>query len=476
MTRRRGKIAVAALLVAAVVLAGVLVGAVYPARTYAAEPSDTSSIIFLLNYIRSQFYKDVPPQQLIAGAMKGMVQALNDPHSEYLSPEDLNGLLQDVSGTFGGIGVTITIEDHMLTIVGPIKGTPAYEAGLQSGDRILAVDGKPMRDVTLNEASRLIRGTPGTQVTLTIERPNEGRKFDMTITRAIIQVNPMEVEFLDHGLVHITLTQFNEYASSKLDAALQAMDIRNSSGVILDLRNDPGGYLNEAIAVASRFLPPGALVVKIVGRAETENAMAQKTAYRSQRPMVVLVNEGSASASEIVAGALQANGAAELVGTKTYGKGTVQNIVSMASGEGLRLTIARFATPNGKFIEGRGIEPDLEVKMPELKQGAFTGGYLDGQRVLKSGMVGLDILALQEALEFLGYGQGFSQGVYDRTTQSAVTRFQKDHGFTQPGVADEKTIKAVKAEVAREQRTPKNDPQLKAAVEILLNKLGVIGQ
>lgn len=459
----------------AVLAAGVAV-TYRPAMSQASDDSAAFTVTTLINYVRMQYYKDIPVDQLVTGAFKGVVQALGDPHSEYLTAEEYSSLMSDVSGVFGGIGITITVEDHEITIVAPIKGTPAFEAGLQSGDKIIAVGGKSLTGFSVDQASNLIRGTPGTPVTLTIERPSEARTFDVTITRALIEVNPVEVEFLDNGIAHITLTQFNQFTTAKLDNVLLALDIRKTKGVILDLRNNPGGYLTEAIGVASRFLPPGALVVKIVGRYDNQAVTADDVTYRSERPLVVLINEGSASASEIVAGALQANGAGDLVGTRTYGKGTVQNLISVGTGGGLRLTVANFVTPNERSIDGQGVEPDVRVAMPELRKGAFTGGYLDGQRVLKSGMVGLDILALQEALEFLGYGQGFSQGVYDRTTQSAVTRFQKDHGFTQSGVADEKTIKAVKAEVAREQRTPKNDPQLKAAVEILLNKLGVIGQ
>ncbi len=316
----------------------------------------------VLNLVQHHYVEEVDTKTLIEGAIGGMLAAL-DPHSSYLDPDDFRELQTETSGSFTGIGIEITIRDDLLTVVSPIEGTPAAEAGIEAGDAILEIDGEATKDMTLMEAVKRLRGPKGSTVTVTIYRQGwqEGKKI--TLVRDVIPLQSVKTKVVAPGYAAVRITNFQAHTARDLLQALEDLSTTESlDGLILDLRNNPGGLLEQAVQVADVFLKEG-IIVSTRGRTETETtvyrAHASDTNY--DLPMVVLVNAGSASAAEIVAGALKDHHRALVLGTQTFGKGSVQTIIPMNNGAGLRLTTARYYTPNGTSIQATGITPDIVV-------------------------------------------------------------------------------------------------------------------
>jgi carboxyl-terminal processing protease len=274
----------------------------------------------------------------------------------------------ETSGSFGGLGIEITLRDDVLTVVAPIDGTPAYRVGIQPGDRILKIEGISTKDMQLTDAVKRMRGKPGTKITITIMREGFAEPKDFDITREQIRVQSVRNQELEPGIEYIRLRQFQEQTASDMDTALEKFTKNGKiNGLVLDLRNNPGGLLTSAVEVSEKFLEPGQLVVYTEGRVRNQNMRFQANAKKIYGgfPIVVLVNQGSASASEIVAGALQDWGRAVVLGTQTFGKGSVQTIIPLSDGSGLRLTTAKYFTPKGRTIHGKGVTPDIIVEMPK---------------------------------------------------------------------------------------------------------------
>jgi carboxyl-terminal processing protease len=282
----------------------------------------------------------------------------------------------ETSGSFGGLGIEITLRDDVLTVVAPIEGTPAYRAGIQPGDRILKIEGLSTKDMQLADAVKRMRGKPGSKITVTIVREGWTEPKDFLITREQIRVQSVKNNQLEPGIEYIRLRQFQEQTSNDLETALEKYVKEGKiQGLVLDLRNNPGGLLTSAVEVTEKFLEPGKLVVYTEGRVRNQNMRFSSNAKRSftDFPVVVLVNQGSASASEIVAGALQDYGRAVVLGTQSFGKGSVQTIIPLSDGSGLRLTTAKYFTPKGRSIHGKGITPDILVEGPKTTAVNTTG-------------------------------------------------------------------------------------------------------
>jgi len=320
-----------------------------------------------LSLIKKNYVEEVDEKELVYGAIKGMLSTL-DPHSSFLPPEAFKEMKIDTKGEFGGLGIQIGIKNHILTIIAPIEDTPAYRAGLKAGDKIIKINGESTKNITLYEAVQKLRGPKGTKVTITILREGVDKPFDVTIVRDIIRIKSVKYKEIEKGIGYVKITQFQEKTGRELKDALRELKKKGIYSLILDLRNNPGGLLKSAVDVSSQFLPQGKLVVYIKGRS------GEKTEFRTRNgneyfnaPMVVLVNEGSASASEIVAGALQDWRRALILGTQTFGKGSVQTVIPLSDGSALRLTTARYYTPKGRSIQTTGITPDIieELKPPE---------------------------------------------------------------------------------------------------------------
>ena len=329
----------------------------------------------VLSIVQSQYVDEVPPKDLIYNAIKGTLRGL-DPHSSFLDPDMYREMQVETSGSFGGLGIEITLRDDVLTVVAPIEGTPAYRAGIQPGDRILKIEGLSTKDMQLADAVKRMRGKPGSKITVTIVREGWTEPKDFLITREQIRVQSVKNNQLEPGIEYIRLRQFQEQTSNDLETALEKYTKEGKiQGLVLDLRNNPGGLLTSAVEVTEKFLEPGKLVVYTEGRVRNQNMRFSSNAKRSftDFPVVVLVNQGSASASEIVAGALQDYGRAVVLGTQSFGKGSVQTIIPLSDGSGLRLTTAKYFTPKGRSIHGKGITPDILVEGPKTTAVNTTG-------------------------------------------------------------------------------------------------------
>jgi len=321
----------------------------------------------VLSIVQSQYVDEVAPKDIIYNAIKGTLRGL-DPHSSFLDPEMYREMQVETSGSFGGLGIEITLRDDVLTVVAPIEGTPAYRAGIQPGDRILKIEGLTTKDMQLSDAVKRMRGKPGSKITISIVREGWSEPKDFFITREQIRVQSVRANQLEPGIEYIRLRQFQEQTANDLETSLDKYVKEGKiQGLVLDLRNNPGGLLTAAVEVTEKFLESGKLVVYTEGRVRNQNMRFSSNAKRvfSDFPIVVLVNQGSASASEIVAGALQDWGRAVVIGTQSFGKGSVQTIIPLSDGSGLRLTTAKYFTPKGRSIHGKGITPDIVVEVPK---------------------------------------------------------------------------------------------------------------
>jgi carboxyl-terminal processing protease len=316
----------------------------------------------ILSMLQENYVEPINTKDLIEGAINGLLLSL-DPHSSYLSPANFQELKDETQGSFTGIGIEITIRDNILTVVSPIEGTPAEQAGLKAKDMIVKIDGESTKDMNPVDAIKKLRGPKGSKVTVSIHREGWNTLKDFTLVRDIIPIQSVKSFFLEPGLAYTRITNFQNQTTADYKKALRDLEaVHPIKGLILDLRNNPGGLLNQAVSIADLFIDEG-LIVFTKGRTAEQNMTfkAHETGGERKYPMVVLVNEGSASASEIVAGALQDHKRAIIVGTQTFGKGSVQTIVPLPDGAGLRLTTARYYTPSGRSIQEKGITPDVEV-------------------------------------------------------------------------------------------------------------------
>ncbi|MFW5920641.1 MAG: S41 family peptidase [Polyangiales bacterium] len=352
--------------VAAVALAlGASVGRATPRE---ASPFQNLGVLArALAHVELSYVEQVYQDQLIYGAIRGMLSTL-DPHSTFMDPEQYRILTSDTEGRFGGIGVEISVRDGWLTVLSVFEGGPADEAGIEPGDRFLTIADRDARDMRIEEAVRRMRGEPGTDVRARIRREGEPEAIEVTLTREIIRVHAVEVRVLPDRIVHVRLEAFQENTTSELRSALDeavagARESGGIRGVLLDLRDNAGGLLDEAVLVSDEFLEDG-VIVSTRGRDDEllSEARAHGRGTRPEWPMVVLVNGYTASAAEIVAGALQDHGRATVVGTETFGKGSVQNVIELPDSSAMKLTVARYYTPDGRSIQAEGIEPDMVVQ------------------------------------------------------------------------------------------------------------------
>jgi len=366
-----------------VLFIGVFVGAAitFDVTVFAErkEPKDATAVPLPLDELRtftevfsrikSDYVETVEDKKLLQDSIQGMLSGL-DPHSSYLDPESFKEVRIETEGQFGGLGIEVTMENGFVKVVTPIEDTPAARAGLMPGDLIIRLDDKAVKGMTLTEAVRLMRGKPGSDIVLTLVREGQSKPLKLTLTRAVIKIQSVKHRMLEPGYGYLRITQFQAATNTGLISAMGKLSARNKNklkGLVLDLRNNPGGVLNAAVAVSDAFLDKG-LIVYTEGRVADSKLKFSATPgdVLNGAPLVVLVNGGSASASEIVAGALQDHKRAVIMGTKTFGKGSVQTIVPVSNGAALKLTTARYFTPNGRSIQASGIEPDIIAEEAKL--------------------------------------------------------------------------------------------------------------
>ena len=328
----------------------------------------------VLDIVEKNYVEPVETDKLLKGAINGMIKSL-DPHSSFMTGEMYKELEVETRGSFGGIGIEITLVKDVLTVVSPIEDTPAYTAGVKAGDQIIRIDGKSTKDITIMDAVKQLRGPKDTKVTITILREGLAKPKEIELIRSTIKIRSVRSKVYDEHIGYIRIAQFQERTGDDLKKALREIETKAKplNGIVLDMRNNPGGLLNQSVEVSDLFLKSGT-IVSTRGRAKTmeSKASAKDDGNEPTCPMIVLVNEGTASAAEIVSGALQDNGRAVILGTQTFGKGSVQTVIPLEDGAALKLTTAKYYTPNGRSIQAEGITPDIVVKQqippPEEKK------------------------------------------------------------------------------------------------------------
>ncbi|MGD9537390.1 MAG: S41 family peptidase [Alphaproteobacteria bacterium] len=323
--------------------------------------------------VRSDYVEEVSDADLIENAINGMLTSL-DPHSKYLNPKNYLDMQVQTKGEFGGLGVEITMENGFVKVISPIDDTPASRAGIETGDMIVQIDGEPVLGLTLEQAVEKMRGPVDTNITITIQREGVEKPFDVTLTRAVIRIRSVRTRLEGNDIAYVRITSFTERTSEDLERALKDILGEHGTsvkGVVLDLRNNPGGLLDQAVQVSDDFLDQGEVVSTRGRRSDSiQRFNARQGDIAADLPMVVLINGGSASASEIVAGALQDHGRALLLGTKSFGKGSVQTIIPLSGQGAIRLTTARYYTPSGRSIQAKGIDPDIVVEQAKIERSA----------------------------------------------------------------------------------------------------------
>ncbi|QPJ66844.1 MAG: S41 family peptidase [Candidatus Nitrohelix vancouverensis] len=323
----------------------------------------------ILSLVESSYVEEVKANNLIEGAIRGMVKTL-DPHSSYLNAESFKAMQVETSGKFGGLGIEISMRNGILTVVSPIEDTPAWKAGVKAGDKIIKIEEESTLDMTLTDAVSRLRGERGKPINITIFRETRETPFEVTIVRDIIKVRSVKHKIYEDTVGYVSIRSFTKSTASDMDAAIAEMEMKGITKLILDVRNNPGGLLNQAVEVTDRFLDSENLIVYTKGRNEEQNMRftTRDDIKRVKYPMVILVNSGSASASEIVSGALQDLGRAIILGNPTFGKGSVQTIIPLSDGSALRLTTARYYTPSGRVIQENGIVPDIIVDQDPVSE------------------------------------------------------------------------------------------------------------
>lgn len=408
------------LLIITITLSGVAV-ATPETSTHTIDTLDS-----LMEIIKSDYYKDVDDETLIRGAIDGMFKAL-DPHSNYMDAQEFRELTEFTNGNFGGIGVSIEKKDDRITVVSPIEGTPAHGAGLNTGDVIISVDDVDLKDYTLDKAVTLIRGDVGTKVKLGIIKAGKQETIHIELVRAIIKIESVktetpygrkaEDEIEDKNIGYIRITEFSDNTYEDFKQLMLEYKEEGKKGLIIDLRNNPGGLLNSVVEICKEIIPEGP-IVHIDAKGEENDETYYSKLEKPPFKIAVIVNGGSASASEILAGAVKDSKIGIIVGTKTYGKGTVQNIMYLSNGGGVKLTIAEYMTRDKIHIHGKGIEPDTLVEPSTAEQ---TLAEIKADRDLKFGNLGIDVYGIQQRLINLGYNIKLD-GIMGKATLGAVNK------------------------------------------------------
>ena len=434
------------------------------AQVHAFSKQELFQIEKVFYYLKQNYLdKNITNEQLIQGAIKGMAESVGDPYTTYLVNDETAQLDETVNGAFGGIGAELKSDQSRVVISTTMEGSPSQQVGLQSDDVITKVDGEDMTGKTISEVVKKVRGEVGTDVVLTIERA--GTSLEVKLTRASIAINTVKAELdkEDATIGHVRITSFAKNTAQELEKAVKDLTDKGAKVFVFDVRYNPGGLLDQAYKVANMFLKDGEPIVQVedrFGEKKIYKASSDIGKFKITQPYVLLVNEGSASASEILAAALKEGAGAQIVGTKTYGKGTVQSVIDISDNSELKYTNAKWLTPNGNWIHKEGVTPTKEVNLPDY---AFLK-IIDARETLKEGSVSQNVLSVETILKGLGYSVT-ADGYFDSATQEAVKAYQQKEGLTASGEVDEETAQKLMNSVR--QLIQQNDTQYQAAKELL---------
>lgn len=411
--------------------------------------------------LTSSYFKELDQQVLIDGAINGMLDSMKDPYSDYMTQDEAKEFRSTLSSSFEGIGAEIQERDGSILVVSPIKGAPAEKAGLLPNDEILEVNGESVQGLTVNEAVMKIRGEKGTEVSLTIRRAGSSEPITIDIVRDEIPIDTVYLEMKNENVAHIQITNFSENTYEEFVEKLNEARSQGMKSLVLDMRQNPGGLLDQAIYIASLFIEEGEGVVSVDYRAGEDEEINARGGEKVDVPTTVLINEGSASASEIVAAALQESAGIKVIGTKSFGKGTVQSPVDFNDGSNMKFTTARWLTPNGNWINEKGIEPDVQVELPEYASLPF----LNQEEEYKLNVISEQVEVAEKMLTALGYTIETVDRTFTEETEVAVKQFQLDNELEQTGVLTGDTTFTLLNKLREDLQ--KNDPQLKAAMKEL---------
>lgn len=430
-----------------------------------SERKEFEKLYTAFDTIKKSYYKEVDENTLVNGAINGMIESLDDPYSDYMNEEEAANFHQSISSSFEGIGAEIQERDGNIVIVSPLKGSPAEKAGIRPEDKVLSVDGESLQGMSSTEAVMLIRGEKGSKVELEIERPGIEDHLMITIVRDTIPIETVYGEMIDDEIAKIQITSFSENTSKELIETLNELQNQGMKGLVLDLRQNPGGLLDQAIAISNLFVPEGDILFQVEDRNGNIEQVKSNNKNNASVPLVVVIDKGSASASEILAAAVSESAEVPLVGEKSFGKGTVQRAQDFADGSNIKFTTEKWLTPKGNWIHEKGISPDYEVALPEYS----TLTILNPNDELKLSSSSAQVKSAQSMLKALGYDPGREDGFFDDKTKDAVIEFQKEQQLEETGVLTGETSLRL-MEKLRE-LINENDTQIQKAVELLKEQL-----
>jgi carboxyl-terminal processing protease len=439
---------------------------VYVGTGTGSERKEFEKLYETFDTLKSEYFKDVKDSKLINGAINGMVESLDDPYSDYMNEEEASSFHQSISSSFQGIGAEIQEQDGHIMIVSPLRGSPAEKSGLKPNDLIMSVDGKSLQGLSSTEAVALIRGEKGSKVELSIKRPGIEDLMNVSIVRDDIPIETVRGEMLEDGIAKIQITTFSQNTTNELMEVLGEMHEKGMKGLILDLRQNPGGLLDQAINISSLFVPNQGLLFKVEDRNGNVKEYKSSNKGNKSQPLVVVIDKGSASASEILAAAVKESANVPLIGEKSFGKGTVQQAQDFADGSNIKFTTQKWLTPKGNWIHGKGIKPDHEVKLPDYA----SLPMIDPEKEYKLSASSNEVKSAQQMLKAIGYDPGREDGFFDEKTVQAVKSLQKDEKLEQTGILSGKTTFQLMDRLR--QQILKNDTQILKAVEVLKQQMG----
>lgn len=429
------------------------------------SPKDMEKISQAYSLIKEHYIEDIGDQELIEGAIQGMLTTLEDPYSTYMDVEAMEEFNEQIESSFEGIGAEVSMVNGNVTIVAPIKDSPAEKAGLRPNDQVLAVDDKSLEGLDLNEAVNKIRGEKGSEVVLTIQRSGSPDPFEVTLVRDKIPVETVYSELDEQdgkktGVIEIT--NFSEHTAEEFKEQLDQLENENIDGLIIDVRGNPGGLLNSVEDILEYFIPKDTPYIQIEDKEGNKEEYYTNLAEKKDYPINVLINEGSASASEILAVAMKEIGY-DVVGTTSFGKGTVQQAVPLGDGSTIKLTFYKWLSPKGNWINEVGVEPTVEVDQPDY----YHTNPVQIEETLKLDSASDNLENIQIMLKGIGYDPGRTDGYFSKKTQSAVEKFQQDNDLKKTGEIDEETAGVIEAKLIENIREGKDDKQLEKALNTL---------
>jgi carboxyl-terminal processing protease len=415
--------------------------------------------------LKADYYADIDQESLVNGAINGMIEALGDPYSDYMNQDEAAQFEESISSSFQGIGAEIQERNGVITVVSPIKKAPAEKAGILTNDNILAVDGESIQGMGASEAVLLIRGEKGTSVTLTIQRGKKTEPMEITIVRDEIPIETVYAELLEDKIAHIQITSFSQNTYDELLAAISEMEEAGMKGLVLDVRQNPGGLLTSAIDISNLFVEDGQPLFQTQEKGKEADVYSATNGTKVNIPVSLLIDGGSASASEILAAAMSESAGTKLVGLNTFGKGTVQTANELNDGSNMKFTTAKWLTPEGNWIHEKGIAPDVKVDYPSYTQLP----YLDASVPMKNGVLSDQVKAAEEMMTAIGIDTGKVDGLFDDQTEAAVKKIQKEAKLEETGILSGDTTYALMDRLRL--KIEKEDPQLIKAKNLVLEEL-----